>query len=86
VTYNIIAGAVPDITGRDLAGATAVSLARDGSAVAGRKNLSAIGTSLEGVGLRVGGHGESASGEEGEERDGEELHFGWFCFLDSEKC
>lgn len=36
VTYDFIAGAVPDIAGRDLTAATAVSLARDGSTVAGR--------------------------------------------------
>lgn len=93
VTYDFVTGAVPDIAGRDLTVAATVSLARDASAVAGRKNLSAIDTGLEGVGLRVTGlklvgHGERASGEEGDDGDGEELHFGrvlksveWFEFL-----
>lgn len=81
VTYDCIAGAVPDIAGRDLAVAAAVGLARDASAVAGRENLSAVDTGLEGVGLRVTGlelvgHGERASGEEGDDGNGEELHFG----------
>lgn len=55
MTYNIIAGAGPDIARRDLTAATAVSLARDGSTVAGRKNLSAVDTGLEGVRLRSTG-------------------------------
>lgn len=81
VTYDFIAGAVPDIAGRDLTVTAAVGLARDASAVAGRKNLSAVDTGLEGVGLRVTGlklvgHGERASGEEGDDGNGEELHFG----------
>lgn len=83
VTYDHIAGAVPDIAGTDLTVAAAVSLARDASAVAGRQNLSAVGTGLEGVGLRVAGlklagHGKRASGEDGDDGDGEELHFGRF--------
>lgn len=86
VTYDIVARAVPDITLRDLAGTAAVGLARDASAVASRQDLSAVHTSLEGVGLGVGGHGESASGGEGEERDDGELHFDGVVFEDCVKC
>lgn len=80
VTYDFISGAVPDIALGDLTRAAAVVLARDASAGAGRQNLSAIDTGLEGVGLRVAGvklvgHGERASGEDGEDGEGEELHF-----------
>lgn len=81
VTYNVIAGARPNIARRDLTAATAVSLARNGSTVTGRQNLSAVDTGLEGVGLRGTGlkpvgQSEGASGKEGDDRDSEELHFG----------
>ena len=75
VTYDFVVGAVPDIARCVLAVAAAVSLARDAAAVAGRKNCVAIGTSLEGSGVEVVGHGERASGEDGEDGEGEELHF-----------
>jgi hypothetical protein len=77
-TYDIITRAVPDVARSVLALAAAIGLARDFSAVAGGQDLSAVGTGLEGVALGVGRHGEGASGEEGEEGDGEELHFDRF--------
>ena len=62
-----------------MAPAAAVGLAGDMTAIAGWQDSAAVGTSLEIASLILGGRGENASGEEGEERDAEELHFGkWY--------
>lgn len=78
MTYNVRgrAGTRPEITGRHLATAAAVGPPDDAAAVARGEDLPAIDAGLEGGGLEVVGQGESAGGKKGQERDGEELHFG----------
>lgn len=79
MTYNIRgrAGAGPEITSRHLAIAAAVGLPDDAAAVAGRENLVAIDTGLEGVDdLGIAGQGKSASGKKSQDGDSKELHLG----------
>lgn len=66
----------PEITRLLLARAATVGLPNDVAAVAGWQNTAAVSAGAKTTCLlEIAGHGESADGEEGENRESSELHF-----------